>query len=69
MQEISTASKTTDGPRVSSHGDDTAGQYDKGETSQIVERRLRQILEGDYLAEDSAIEPNLTLGGMLRPSC
>ena len=58
-----TASKTTDGPRVSPLGDHTTR-----ETSQTMERLLGPILERRDLAEDSARLANLeTAIRMLRP--
>ena len=56
-QCTSTASKTTDGPRVSPLGDQT--KKTTRETSQAVERRPRQILERHDLAEDSERRANL----------
>ena len=56
-QGISTASKMTDGPRVSPFGDHVTRKDDK--TSQAVERRPGQILERHDLAEDSTTQPNL----------
>ena len=47
-----------DGPRVSPLGDHTTRKATR-ETSQAVDRRPGQILEGHNLAEDSAIRANL----------
>ena len=53
----STASKTTDGPRLSPLGDHSTKKT--RETSQAVERRPGNKLEGHDLAEDSSTQANL----------
>ena len=50
-QGTSTASKATERPNMSSYGDHTT-KTESRETSQTVERRLEQILNGHDLAED-----------------
>ena len=53
-QGTSTASKTTDGPRVSSLGDHTTRTYDKGDQAND-----EQILKRHDLTEDCARRANL----------
>ena len=63
-QGISTASKTTDGPRVLSFGDNMTRKDDKA-----VKRRPGQILERHDLAEDCTRQANLeTACWGLRPT-